>query len=131
MLSHLKKLVIKPIYRQPNARPLFGTELSSAELDTLHAQINAQPHLYVGQEYIPISTTPSLIEGKLEPRRAILRSFLFAEKEGYAVMSGGLTRCEGEAGELTVTIQDGGVRETLVISAPENGTRIAYTLPLL
>ncbi len=119
VLTNLKKLVVKPIYRQPNARPLFGTELSATELDTLRAQINAQPHLYVGQEYINFSTTPSLIEGKLQPRRAILRSFLFAEKEGYAVMPGGLARCEGEAGELTVTIQDGGVSKDTWILAPE------------
>lgn len=119
VLTNLKKLVIKPIYRQPNTRPLFGTELSSTEVDTLRVQIKAQPHLYVGQEYIPFSTTPSLIEGKLEPRRAILRSFLFAEKEGYAVMPGGLTRCEGEAGELTVTIQGGGISKDTWILAPE------------
>ena len=66
------------------------------------------PHLYVGQEYVQFSTTPSLIEGKLEPRRAILRSFLFADRDGYTVMPGGLTRCAGEKRELTISIQDGG-----------------------
>ena len=119
VLANLKEFVIKPIYRQPNAKPLFGTELSAAELDTLRAQIYAKPHLYVGQEYIHFSTTPSLIEGKLEPRRATLRSFLFAEKDGYAVMPGGLTRCEGEVGELTVSIQEGGVSKDTWILAPE------------
>lgn len=119
VLSNIKKLVIKPIYRPPNTKPLFGTKLSSAELDTLLAQINAKPHLYVGQEYIDFSTTPSLIEGKLEPRRAILRSFLFAEKDRYTVMPGGLTRCEGEAGELTLTIQDGSVSKDTWVLASE------------
>ena len=119
VLENLKKLVIKPIYRPPNTKPLFGTKLGSVELDTLRSQIIAKPHLYVGQEYINFSTAPALIEGKLEPRRAILRSFLFSEKEGYAVMPGGLTRCEGEAGELTVTIQDGGVSKDTWVLAPE------------
>ena len=119
VLANLKKLVIKPIYRQPGGHPLFGTELSNAELDTLRTQINAEPHLYVGQEYIHFSTTPSLIQGKLEPRRAILRSFLFAEKDGYAVMPGGLTRCEGETEELTVSIRGGGVSKDTWILAPE------------
>ncbi len=119
VLSNIKKLVIKPIYRQPNAKPLFGTELSTTELDTLRSQIIAKPHLYVGQEYIDFSTAPSLVEGKLEPRRAILRSFLFSEKEGYAVMPGGLTRCEGGADGLTVTIQDGGVSKDTWVLAPE------------
>ena len=119
VLANLKKLVVKPIYRRPGGRPLFGTELSNVELDTLRTRINAEPHLYVGQEYICFSTTPSLIAGKLEPRRAVLRSFLFAEKDGYAVMPGGLTRCEGETEKLTVSIQEGGVSKDTWILAPE------------
>ena len=119
VLANLHQLVIKPIYRRPGRQPLFGSELSRTDRETLRAQINAEPHLYVGQEYIHFSTTPSLIEGKLEPRRAILRAFLFAEKEGYAVMPGGLTRCEGEKGESTVSIQGGGVSKDTWILAPE------------
>ncbi len=134
VLANLKQLVIKPIYRQPGGRPLFGSELSRTEIDTLRTQIKAEPYLYVGQEYIHFSTTPSLVEGKLEPRRTILRTFLFSaearhhddpdrltseEKDGYAVMPGGLTRCEGERGGLTVSIQGGGVSKDTWILAPE------------
>ena len=119
VLANLKNLVIKPTYRRLGGQPLFGTELSNAELDTLRAKINADPYLYVGQEYIHFSTTPSLIDGKLEPRRVILRSFLFREKDGYVVMPGGLTRCEGEKGELSVSIQGGGVSKDTWILAPE------------
>ena len=118
VLANLKGLVIKPIYRRPGSRPLFGTELSDAELETLRAQITAEPHRYVGQEYIRASTTPSLVEGRLEPRRAILRAFLFAEKDGYAVMPGGLTRCESETEALTVSIQNGGISKDTWILAP-------------
>ena len=121
VLANLEELVIKTIHRQPGERSMFGTQLSKAELDALHNQINANPHLYVGQEHVHLSTTPSLISGKLEPRRAILRSFLFAEKDSYTVMPGGLMRCAGEKGELTISIQDGGVsKDTWVIaSEPE------------
>ena len=129
VLANLKKLVIKPIYRQQRGRPSFGTELSNAELDTLRAQINAEPHLYVGQEYIHFSTTPSLIDGKLEPRRAILRSFLFKEKDGYAVMPGGLTRCEGEKDELTVSIQGGGISKDTWILASQPEPHISLWQP--
>ncbi len=119
VLANLKKLVIKPIHRQPGVRSMFGTELSKAELDALSIQINAEPHLYVGQEHVHLSTTPSLIDGKLEPRSAILRSFLFREKDAYAVMPGGLTRCAGEKGELTISIRDGGVSKDTWVLAPE------------
>ena len=119
VLANLEALVIKTIHRQSGERSLFGTQLSKAELDALRSQINANPHLYVGQEQVHLSTTPSLIDGKLEPRRAILRSFLFAEKHGYAVMPGGLTRCAGERGELTISIQDGGVSKDTWVLASE------------
>ena len=105
VLANLKQLVIKTIHRQPGGHSLFGTELSKAELEALRNRIKAEPYLYVGQEQVHLSTTPSLIEGKLEPRRTIFgRSFLFREKDGYAVMPGGLTRCAGEKGELTISI---------------------------
>ncbi len=119
VLENLRKLVIKPIHRQRGSRSLFGMELSSAELDALRDRINAEPHLYVGQEHVHLSTTPSLIDGALEPRRAILRNFLFREKEGYVVMPGGLTRCAGEKAELTISIQDGGVSKDTWVLAPE------------
>lgn len=129
VLANLKVLVIKPIYRRPGSRPLFGAELSDAELETLRAQIIAEPHLYVGQEYIHASTTPSLVEGRLEPRRAILRAFLFAEKDGYAVMPGGLTRCESETEVLTVSIQNGGISKDTWILAPEPEPHISLWKP--
>ena len=119
VLANLETLVIKTIHRQPGERPRFGMQLSKAALDTLRIQINANPHLYVGQEHIHLSTTPTLIEGKLEPRCAILRCFLFAEKDGYAVMPGALTRCAGEKGEVTISIQDGGVSKDTWVLASE------------
>ena len=119
VLANLKQLVIKPIHRQGGGHTLFGTALSNAELDALRDRINAEPHRYVGQEQVHLSTTPSLINGKLEPRRAILRNFLFREKDRYTVMPGGLTRCAGGKGELTISIQDGGVSKDTWVLAPE------------
>ena len=119
VLANLETLVIKTIHRQPREQPLFGTQLSKTALDALRIRINENPHLYVGQEHVNLSTTPSLIEGKLEPRRAILRCFLFAEKEGYAVMPGALTRCAGERDELTISIQDGGISKDTWVLASE------------
>ena len=134
VLANLNKLVVKPIHRQPGEKPLFGTELSTAELNTLRNRISAAPHLYVGQQHVHFSTTPALIEGKLEPRRAILRSFLFSEKDGYAVMPGGLTRCEGKRSvglahshflDPIVSIQDGGISKDTWLLAPEPESHIS------
>ena len=120
VLENLEHLVIKTIHRKPmNAYPLFGAALSSAELATLRSQIHAEPHLYVGQEQVHFSTTPSLIDGKLEPRHATLRSFLFAQREGYVVMPGGLTRSAAKKGALIVSSRAGGVSKDTWILADE------------
>ncbi len=125
VLNNINKLVIKPINRPIGAKPTFGSELSQNELNSLRKKIDAKPHLYVGQDYINLSTTPTLIDGKLLPRRSILRSFLFAENCGYTIMPGGLTRCEGAQGELTVSIHDGGVSKDTWILASEQEQHIS------
>lgn len=120
VLENLEHLVIKTIHRKPmNPYPLFGAALSVAELATLRAQIHAEPHLYVGQEQVHFSTTPSLIDGKLEPRHATLRSFLFSQREGYVVMPGGLTRSAAKKGALIVSSRAGGVSKDTWILADE------------
>lgn len=140
VLENLERLVIKTIHRKPmDAYPLFGAALSKAELATLRAQICAEPHLYVGQEQVHFSTTPSLIDGRIEARHATLRSFLFAQKEGYVVMPGGLTRSAAKKDALVVSSSAGGVSKDTWIRAdepephvtlwrqPENGLRpLAY-----
>ena len=40
-------------------------------------------------------------------------------------MPGGLTRCAGEKGELTISIQDGGISKDTWVLAPEPETHIS------
>ena len=120
VLDNLKHLVIKTIHRKPmDAYPLFGAEMSEAAVAKLREQIRAAPHLYVGQEQVHFSTTPSLIDGTLEPRHATLRSFLFAQREGYVVMPGGLTRSAAKKGALIVSSRAGGVSKDTWVLADE------------
>ncbi|MCY4403876.1 MAG: circularly permuted type 2 ATP-grasp protein [Candidatus Poribacteria bacterium] len=130
VLENIDKLVIKPIHRPIGSKPTFGSELSDNELNSLRDRINTKPHQYVGQDYIHLSTTPSLIDGKLLPRRSILRNFLFEEKGGYSLMPGGLARCEGEQSDLTVSIHDGGVSKDTWILVSEQEPHISlWTQP--
>ena len=119
VLANLENLVIKPIHRQLGGASVFGARLSEIERETLRSQILDAPHLYAGQEYLHFSSTPSLIDGKLEPRRATFRCFLFAEEEGYAVMPGALTRCATGIDELAISMQSGGVSKDTWVLAPE------------
>lgn len=118
VLTHLDKLIIKKLSRQPQSRTAFGPLLSQAQRATLREQVKAQPHLFVGQEQVSFSTTPSLIEGRLEARHAVLRSFAVARRGSYIVMPGGLTRSAPDRGNFLVSNQAGGTsKDTWVLTS--------------
>ncbi|MHB1398289.1 MAG: circularly permuted type 2 ATP-grasp protein [Trichloromonadaceae bacterium] len=117
VLDNLDKLVIKPIHRTRGYRALFGSELSLAQRDELRQRILAKPHLFIGQEMVSFSTAPSLVEGMIAPRHAILRSYVMAGNDGYVTMPGGLTRIAPGEGELVVSNKAGGLsKDTWVLS---------------
>jgi uncharacterized circularly permuted ATP-grasp superfamily protein/uncharacterized alpha-E superfamily protein len=117
VLENLDKLVVKPIHRTRGYRAIFGAQLTGAERAELRERILHKPHLYIGQEVVSFSTAPSLVEGSVEPRHAILRSYLVAGSEGYIAMPGGLTRIAPREGELVVSNKCGGLsKDTWVLS---------------
>ncbi len=126
VLDNLARLVIRPLYRQPVVRTVHGQELDQTQLETLRRRIIANPQLYVGQEQVSFSTTPSLVNGKLEPRHAVVRCFSVAGRSGYAVMPGGLTRSATVKGGYIVSNQAGGIsKDTWVLtSTPQSHTSI-------
>ena len=107
VLANLEKLVIKKIHRSPGSRVIFGAQLTKDEQAALRARILHQPHLYTGQEMVSFSTAPSLVDGWIEPRHAVLRSFLVASDDSYVAMPGGLTRIAEQLGELLVSNKAG------------------------
>jgi len=117
VLTNLDKLVIKPIHRTRGYRAIFGAELTVSQQDELRRRIVAKPHLYIGQEMVSFSTAPSLVDGMVAPRHAILRSYVVAGNDGYVTMPGGLTRIAPEEGELVVSNKAGGLsKDTWVLS---------------
>ncbi|WP_124950181.1 circularly permuted type 2 ATP-grasp protein [Sulfuriferula thiophila] len=124
VLANLHKLVIKSTCRTSGSRPVFGQLLSQKELAEWRTRIRAQPMLYVGQEQEEFSTVPVLVPGGLEPRHAILRSFLVARADGYVVMPGGLTRSASHKHDILVSNQTGSIsKDTWVLaSEPEQTT---------
>lgn len=109
VLENLDKLVIKTIHRARGYQAIFGAQLTADEQAELRARILQKPHLYTGQEMVSFSTAPSLVDGQVEPRHAVLRSFLVAGEDGYVAMPGGLTRIAPEEGELVVSNRAGGL----------------------
>ncbi len=121
VLNNIRSLVIKRIYRGNNrSTSVDGASLSASQLSDLKYQINKFPFLYVGQEKIGLSSTPSLVDGKIEPRKTIFRSFLVSNGFGYTAMAGGLSRTSSDALNFIVSNQSGGNSKDTWIISPED-----------
>jgi uncharacterized circularly permuted ATP-grasp superfamily protein/uncharacterized alpha-E superfamily protein len=126
VLAHLDTLVLRSIER--GDRPVFGDQLDAAGLSAWRDRIRAAPHRYIGQERLVASSAPTLNDGALEPRDAVLRTFLAGDQDGFAVMPGGLTRVGETQASHIVSSQAGAVsKDTWVLaSEPE---KIVTLLP--
>ncbi len=112
VLSHLDKLTVKPAFRPQQ-------EMDSEVLsnDELRARIRFQPHLWVAQEKVELSTAPSWDRSGLVAKRAVVRVYLIATPDGYKVMPGGLARTALSGDARLVSMQHGGTsKDTWVLS---------------
>lgn len=115
---------------------MYGRLLTNEQLGDLRNAILQNPHEYVAQEEVSLSTTPSLIDGKIEPRLASLRAFLVSDGNDYQVMQGGLTRSSAEKDRYIISNQYGGIsKDTWIVSdtMPEVKSKIVVpkSLPVI
>jgi uncharacterized circularly permuted ATP-grasp superfamily protein/uncharacterized alpha-E superfamily protein len=130
VLQNIDNMVIKPINRGSGNYAVFGGELSIKEKELLRSQILAKPHLFVGQEQVSFSTLPAFIDHQIEPRNAVLRSFVVASGDGYEVMPGGLTRVARQKDNFIVSNQAGGIsKDTWVLASEPDKTISLWTQP--
>ena len=119
VLANLHRLVLRPAHRRAGELPVFGDQLSQAELASWRERIRSHPQWYVGQEQHTPSSVPTLKDGVLEPRPAVLRSFLVARQDTYVVMPGGLTRVGASPDSRMVSNQAGAVSKDTWVLASE------------
>ena len=136
-LDDLDALVIKPAGGPNGGLVLYPGEMEPAEREALRAQMLADPQRFVAQERVIPSTAPALISGRIEPRPTIVRSFLVAEDDGYAVMPGGLSRVirprdaaagtgplGGLAKDTWVLASEPELRETLLLATDQQAPAV-------
>jgi uncharacterized circularly permuted ATP-grasp superfamily protein/uncharacterized alpha-E superfamily protein len=117
VLDHLSDMIIKPAFASMRRELIITSQLSPDKLRALAEQIRAQPRNFVGQERLPLSTTPVLAGSRLEPRQMVMRIFLTAKDDAFTVMPGGLTRFSGSAETMVVSMQrGGGSKDTWVLA---------------
>ncbi len=121
VLDNLSTLVVKRIYRDSmNRTSVDATIMSKERLANLKQKILANPHLYVGQEKVHFSSSPSLTEGILKPCNALFRSFVVSDNGTYTAMPGGLTRTSEDKNDIIISNQSGGYsKDTWVLSNNE------------
>ena len=115
VIDNIGDLVVKPANESGGYGILIGDRATRAELDDRVAAIEADPRNWVAQPILTLSTAPTLIDGRLEPRHLDLRPFILTGRTSY-VTKGGLTRVALPEGSLVVnSSQGGGSKDTWVV----------------
>ncbi len=117
VIQNLHKLIIKKSNRKQGFKTVYGRQLNESELHELKNTILKSPKEFIAQEEVSLSTTPSYVDGKIEPRLASLRAFLVSDGANYKVMQGGLTRSSAVKDKFVISNRLGGIaKDTWIVT---------------
>lgn len=115
-LDHLDQLVVKLVDGSGGYGMLVGPTASRAEIDAFRAALVAEPHRYIAQPTLALSTCPTLVEDGLVPRHIDFRPFVLSGADRVCITPGGLTRVALREGSLVVnSSQGGGTKDSFVL----------------
>jgi uncharacterized circularly permuted ATP-grasp superfamily protein len=115
--DNLARLVVKATGESGGYNMLMGPFASRKEIDAYAAQMRKAPGHYIAQPLIELSSHPTWVDGRFEPRRIDLRPFVLYG-ETVRLLPGGLTRVALRAGSYVVnSSQGGGSKDTWVLAA--------------
>lgn len=106
--EHLDQLIVRNAFRSHRSHPQADLPDNNPEDGALLEQIQFQPHFFVGQERVSLSTAPTWDGNELSPRSVSLRAYAVATTDGYHVMPGGLTRVAGNGARYKLSLHQGG-----------------------
>ncbi len=116
VLENLDQLVVKLVDGSGGYGMLVGPTASKAEIEAFRAALVAEPHRYIAQPTLALSTVPTLASDGLSPRHVDFRPFVLSGSRGVKVVPGGLTRVALKAGSLVVnSSQGGGTKDSFVL----------------
>jgi uncharacterized circularly permuted ATP-grasp superfamily protein len=116
VLDHLPELVVKLVDGSGGYGMLVGPTASRQEIEDFRAALIAEPHRYIAQPTLALSTVPTLVEQGLAPRHVDFRPFVLTGRNGVQVVPGGLTRVALREGSLVVnSSQGGGTKDSFVL----------------
>ncbi|MEP5566448.1 MAG: circularly permuted type 2 ATP-grasp protein [Halioglobus sp.] len=115
VLENLDKLVVKPANESGGYGLLVGPHSTKKQRDQFAKLIESDPRNYIAQPTLALSTAPTYIDDRVEPRHLDLRPFILSGKDTW-VTPGGLTRVALVKGSLVVnSSQGGGSKDTWIV----------------
>ena len=121
-LDHLDQLVVKLVDGSGGYGMLVGPTASKPEIEAFRAVLIAEPHRYIAQPTLALSTAPTLCDEGLAPRHIDFRPFVLSGADGVTIIPGGLTRVAMREGSLVVnSSQGGGTKDSLVLGPMHMG----------
>ncbi|CAH9062023.1 hypothetical protein PSECIP111951_02608 [Pseudoalteromonas holothuriae] len=115
VLEHIAEMVVKPANESGGYGMLIGPHSSEVEHDKFRQRIKDDPRNYVAQPMLILSTAPTMIGTKVQPRHLDLRPFILSGRD-INVTPGGLTRVALVEGSTVVnSSQGGGSKDTWIV----------------
>ena len=119
VVENIDELVVKPANESGGYGMLVGPAATLRERAAFRRIIQQNPRNYVAQPVIALSTVPTVVNRRLEPRHVDLRPFILQGSSLY-VTPGGLTRVALRKGSLVVnSSQGGGSKDTWVVGSEQ------------
>jgi carboxylate-amine ligase len=104
VLERLPELVIKPRAGLGGKGVVICAHADPGDVAEIRREIEARPQDFIAQETIELSTHPTVVGGRLEPRHVDLRAYAI----GGELVPAPLTRFARERGALVVNSSEGG-----------------------
>ena len=116
VLEHLSELVVKLVDGSGGYGMLVGPTASRREIEDFRVALTAEPHRYIAQPTLALSTVPTLTETGVAPRHVDFRPFVLTGAKRTCIVPGGLTRVALKKGSLVVnSSQGGGTKDSFVL----------------
>jgi len=116
VLEHIAELVVKPANESGGYGMLIGPHATVKEREHFKKLVRKDPRNYIAQPMLILSTAPTLISNRVEPRHLDLRPFILSAPDDIYVTTGGLTRVALRKGSTVVnSSQGGGSKDTWIV----------------
>ncbi len=117
VLAKPDRWVLKRAFVQGSRQPVFMAELDAKRRSEMIAQVRSEPHAWVAQELLDLSTTPVWVGDQAQPRSLVWRAFSVVAGDVCHVMPGGLSRVSPDPNRFMITMQSGSIsKDTWVIA---------------